>query len=107
MPEIWNLMLSMQRALLGAIYPSIRMITIGYDKELKNFTIRYYLDREPNEDDRDKISCVMAEVIGDYKFDTFNNIFEECIYSNDSLSKLEVLNVIVYAREENSYSDTP
>ena len=65
---------SLQRALLGEIYPHIRAIGYSYDSRNKNFLLRYYVDREPTEDDYDSLSSVMGEFIGDYKFSEFNEI---------------------------------
>jgi len=92
-----RLLLSMQRALLGMIYPSVRAIAIGFD-QLKKLKVIYYLDREPVEDDYESISEVTTEVIADIDF---QEVEELCIYSQDPISKLDGLNSWVYTRREN------
>lgn len=62
-----QLKLSLQRALLGVIYPAIRAIAYEFHK-LEKLKIIFYLDREPNDDDYESISDVCAEVLGDMKF---------------------------------------
>jgi len=92
-----RLLLSMQRALLGMIYPSIRAIAVGFD-QLKKLKVIYYLDREPVEDDYESISEVTTEVIADINF---QEVEELCIYSQDPISKLDGLSSWVYTRREN------
>lgn len=92
-----RLLLSMQRALLGMIYPSVRAIAVGFD-QLKKLKVIYYLDREPVEDDYESISEVTSEVIADIDF---QEVEELCIYSQDPISKLDGLNSWVYTRREN------
>jgi hypothetical protein len=62
-----EVLISVQRALLGAIYPSIRAVAVDYDGEVKLLVI-YYLDREPLEDDYENISVVTSEVLADINF---------------------------------------
>ncbi len=92
-----RLLLSMQRALLGMIYPSVRAIAVGF-VQLKKLKVIYYLDREPVEDDYESISEVTTEVIADIDF---QEVEELCIYSQDPISKLDGLNSWVYTRREN------
>jgi hypothetical protein len=91
-----RLLLSMQRALLGMIYPSVRAIAVGFD-QLKKLKVIYYLDREPVEDDYESISELTTEVIADIDF---QEVEELCIYSQDPISKLDGLNSWVYIRKE-------
>lgn len=90
------LLLSIQRALLGMIYPSIRGIAVGFD-DLRKLTVIYYLDREPNEDDYESINQVIGEVLGDV---IFESVSEKCIFSSENWSKLDKLDAWVYARKE-------
>lgn len=55
-----DIMLSLQGALLGMIYSSIWAIAVGFDDK-KKITVRYYLDRDPKEEDYENLSEVMAE----------------------------------------------
>jgi hypothetical protein len=89
------LKLSLQRALLGAIYPAIRAIAYEFN-ELKKLKIVFYLDREPNDDDYESVSDVCAEVLGDIEF---QKIEEICEYTTKSFSELAPNN-FVYLRKE-------
>ena len=88
--------LSAQRALLGEVTASLRMVTIGWD-ELKVFRIRAYFDKQPDDDMREGVEAVSTEVIADIPFETDK---VECIYSTELMKNLEVLKHIVYARKE-------
>jgi hypothetical protein len=91
-----DLLISVQRALWGMIYPSIRSIAVGFDG-LKKLKIIFYLDREPNEDDYETISEVAGEVCADINF---AEVEEVCIYTNEPFSKLDNLMTWVYMRKE-------
>ncbi len=95
-----EIIVSLVYALYGFIYPSIRMVVYKYDKNSKDFTLRYYLDREPNEDDYDNISDVMGEFTSSLKATDYGDIFEECIYSTDPMNILDILDGYVYGRKE-------
>ena len=95
--EIRNLLLvSIQRALLGMIYPSIRAIAAGFDG-LEKLRVIYYLDREPIEKDYENLNTVTGEICADIDF---NKVEENCIYTTQPLSKLDSLDFWVYMREE-------
>jgi len=91
-----DLLIAVQRALWGMIYPSIRSIAVGFDG-LEKLKIIFYLDREPNEDDYETISDVAGEVCADINF---IEVEETCIFSNEPFSKLDNLETWVYMRKE-------
>lgn len=91
-----EVLLSVQKALWGMIYPSIRAIAIGVEKEQK-LKVIYYLDREPDQDDYDNISEVTSEVIADINF---AKVEEVCIFSKKPFSELDSLDSWVYMRKE-------
>jgi len=91
-----DLLISIQRALWGMIYPSIRSIAVGFDG-LEKLKIIFYLDREPDEDDYEIISEVAGEVCADINF---SEVEEKCIYTNEPFSKLDNLTTWVYMRKE-------
>ena len=62
-----RVLLSIQRALWGMIYSSIRGIAVGFDG-IEKLTIIYYLDREPNDDDYENLSDVAGEVCSGVPF---------------------------------------
>jgi hypothetical protein len=91
-----DILLSMQRALLGMVYPSIRAIAVGF-YELVNLKIIFYLDREPNETDYEIISEVATEVCADINF---MGVEEICVFSTEPIAKLDSLIAWVYVRKE-------
>jgi hypothetical protein len=91
-----KVLISIQRALWGMIYPSIRAIAVGFEGTVK-LKVIYYLDREPIEEDYENISEVTSEVFADINF---SEVEELCIFSNEPFSKLESLNSWVYMRME-------
>jgi hypothetical protein len=91
-----HLLISVQRALWGMIYPSIRSIAVGFDG-LKKLTIIFYLDREPNDDDYETISDVAGEVCSDINF---AEVEEICVCTNAPFSELDNLMTWVYMRKE-------
>ena len=91
-----NVLISIQRALWGMIYPSIRAIAVGF-KGGEKLKVTYYLDREPNDDDYYNISEVTTEVCADINF---SEVEEICMYTNQPINKLENLDSWVYIRQE-------
>ncbi|MCF2500432.1 MULTISPECIES: hypothetical protein [Dyadobacter] len=91
-----EVLISIQRALLGEIYPSIRGIAVGYEGDVK-FKIIYYLDREPSEEDYENISDVAGQVLADINF---SKVEELCIYTKEPFSKLDCMEAWVYIRRE-------
>jgi len=88
--------LVLQISLLGEIYPAIRAIAFDYVVIDKRFTLRYYLDREPVDDDFEKISVVMTEFIANFSYQEFDELEEDCLYSNLPMSELSPLSGFVY-----------
>jgi predicted DNA-binding ribbon-helix-helix protein len=93
-----NILLSLQRALLGNISSHVRMICCDWETN-QWFKLRFYLDIEPNEIERELMSVVLTEFECDIRFERF---FEECIYSNEPFGQLDPLKATVYARDETS-----
>ncbi len=91
-----DVLISIQRALLGMIYPSIRAIAVGYD-DIEKLKMIYYLDREPNEDDYENISDVVGEVCSDIDF---QEVEELCVFTKEPINKLDNLVSWVYIRRE-------
>ncbi len=89
-----------QSVLIGEIYPEIRAIVAGYSKR-NELLVRYYLDREPIEYDYDSISMVTDELSAHTSnASQFTKIDTECIYSNEHISLIDILDGVVYARRE-------
>lgn len=91
-----DLLISIQKALWGMIYPSIRAIAVGYEGTQK-LKVIYYLDREPNDDDYENISEVTTEIFADINFLESEEI---CIFTLEPISKLDSLVSWVYIRKE-------
>jgi hypothetical protein len=91
-----EVLLSMQRALWGMIYPSIRAIAVGF-VGITKLKVIYYLDREPNKNDYESIYEVTTEVCADINF---KEVEELCIFTNKPFSELDNLETWVYVRKE-------
>ena len=91
-----QLLVAAQRALLGAIYPDIRAIAVGFDG-LRKLTIKMYLDRPPTESDYDELSAISGEILGDIDFASVEEI---CEYNVDPKYQLDGLDRFVYSRKE-------
>ena len=91
---------AMQISLLGEIYENIRAIAYSYYSNKKSFTIRYYLDRVPTDDDYESVSEVMTEFISHFKHSEFKKLKEECQFSDLPKSKLDPLDGFVYSKRE-------
>ena len=97
---IEDIRLAMQTSLLGEVYSEIRAIAYAYDDEKKSFLIRYYLNREPTEDDYENVSEVMTEFISHFKHSEFDKLKEECQFSTLPQSKLDSLDGFIYLKKE-------
>ena len=89
--------LSCQRALLGAIIPNIRLITVGWDN-LNMFYLRAYYDVIPSENDIDDMNAVLGEIFADIDFKKDNGV--ECIQDIRPMKELELYKWVVYERKE-------
>jgi len=98
LPE-W-LRLWFQQALLGEIYPAIRAIAVGFT-DSRAITFRVYFDREPTDDDRENMSCVLTEIFANTSSNVeITGVTEEYLFSDKPLGQLDVLDGLVYARRE-------
>jgi len=88
--------LSIQRALLGAITPNMRLITIGWN-ELKLFQLLVYFENKPTEEEIENIESVCTEVNADIAFEK-NEV--RCVQSKKPINELEILKWVVYLRKE-------
>lgn len=95
-----KILLTLQSSLLGEVYQELRAVVFRYSYEHRHFVIRYYLDREPNEDDYESVGNVVAEFISNFKHSNFERIEEECVYTKDSISELDIMDGMVYCRKE-------
>jgi hypothetical protein len=64
-----RVLLSMQRALLGEVFPSLRAVWVEWSE--REIRIRWIVDQEVSGADRESISSVEAEVQADFDADVF------------------------------------
>jgi hypothetical protein len=95
-----DIRVALQISLLGEVYADVRAVAYSYDSNRKFFLIRFYLNRTPTEDDYENVSIVMTEFISHFKHSEFDEIKEECLYSNLPKSALDALDGFVYSRKE-------
>jgi hypothetical protein len=57
-------LLSVQRALLGAVSPAVRAVVV--ELQGSALTVTAYFDGEVSEDDIESFSCVEAEIMADF-----------------------------------------
>ncbi|RYY87039.1 MAG: hypothetical protein EOO15_13015 [Chitinophagaceae bacterium] len=90
-----SLLLSAQRALLGAVTQHLRAVTIGYDE--KGCTLRGYFDAGASDEEKELLDVAMTEMVAD-----FPNIerWEFEAVDRAELEEMEVLDVWVYRRHE-------
>lgn len=90
-------LLSVQRALLGMIYPAIRGISV-WNEGLGGLIITMYLDRKPKASDREILSEIVTEVMADLDFLA---VVSECVNAGKKkLTTTEKGAVWVYKRKE-------
>ena len=91
-----KLLLSIQRALLGMIYPSIRAIAVEFLR-LEELKVIVYLDREPIEFDYENLSDITGEILADMEF---KKVEEICLFSKATKLELKDEAIWVYMRKE-------
>jgi hypothetical protein len=62
-----RILLAVQRALLGEVFPAVRGVTVGWN----DHTIRIlcYIDGPVSPTDQERLSCVESEVMADFSDD--------------------------------------
>ena len=95
-----DIKVALQSALLGAIYPEIRAITFFYNPKIKSFRLRYYMDREPLENDFENVDSVLTEFIATFNFSAFSTAESECVYSLAPIAQLDIMEGMVFCRKE-------
>jgi len=93
------LVLTMWRALLGEIYPSIRAIAVGFDED-SCLLIRYYLDREPIDMDEESLEVVATNVSASTGRQLVDRIDIDCQFTGAAFGALDALDGFIYCRRE-------
>jgi hypothetical protein len=86
--------------LIGEIYPEILAIALKYCRTTRAFLVRYYLDREPIEEDYSIFELPRFEIHAAYDIALFNTSDLELIFSDEPMDKLDQLDGFVFARKE-------
>jgi|GEM_PF-3610813 len=92
-----QVMLSMQGALLGAITPNIRLISVDWDG-FANFRMMVHYDGPPSEDDIEEMEAVSGEIIAHVPFNHADLV--EVVVSDEPLWEVAALRYRVYCRKE-------
>lgn len=91
-----RVLLSVQRALLGEVFPSLRGVSVGLDE--RSIRLVCYVDGPVSPMDLDRLSGVEAEVIADFSENT--EVRLEVIRC-DVPAEMRSLTVWAYRRREN------
>lgn len=90
-----RVLLSLQRALLGEVFPSLRAVTAEWVPERVQFWA--YVDGEPRHEDIEALSCVSAEVAADFEPGVE---VDHHVVRKDAPAPIEDLRTYVYRRQE-------
>lgn len=88
--------LSAQRALIGAVSPSWRSVSLSVDESRRKWAIRFIFTADATESDLESASCVVSEMIADEPDWSYSEEYRKC----DPPEKTEPLTWLVYARCE-------
>ncbi len=93
--ELWTeMLLSAQKALLGAVGPNLRGCTIGWTKT--KITWLCYFDGPMSDEDKELMRCVGTEIIADFP----DMMIEEKMVRLDAPKKMKKLQGWAYVRKE-------
>jgi|GEM_PF-3375530 len=93
-----DIRLSLQRALIGNISEHVRGICCDWNDNHEWFRIIFYLDVEPNNEERELQSIVMTEFHCDLP--EFKKFYEECVFNDKPLTESDTLRLIIFWRNE-------
>ena|SRR5579871_3113997 len=93
-----NAILSLNRALLDAVFPQLRAAKIQWDN--KKVHLFFYYDGEISEDDHESLECVATEVISDFPSLALEIDITRCDYPT-RIPQSDASNIaFVYSRKE-------
>jgi hypothetical protein len=90
--------LSLQKSLIGNLSSSVRGICCDWADDYAWFRLRFYLDKKPNEIDKELLSVVLTEFECDIQ--DFKKIYDDCIFSKKNYNEIEKLRMIILWRNE-------
>lgn len=76
---------SARRAVKGNVSPNVRAILMNYSHNL--LILKCYLDSIPTDIDREMLSDIAGEIVGDFSPNEIPTVTEICEASNDEISK--------------------
>ena len=91
--------LSLNRALWGEVFPSLRSARIDWTED--KIILYFYHDGEISEDDWDSAHCVGTEVIADFPYHKLEVNIERCDYPQ----RPPQIGELVYRRKEQTPED--
>ncbi|HEX8201392.1 MAG TPA: hypothetical protein VF590_12970 [Isosphaeraceae bacterium] len=94
-----QVLLSVNRALLGEVPPSLRGVTVAWDEH--SIEVVAYFDGEIAVEDRESMECVLTEVIADFSPDPEAQYRLDCL-RRDAPARMEPLRAWVYLRRESA-----
>ena len=99
MPNITtdNLLDSARRAVKGNVSPNVRAILMNYSHD--HLIFRCYLDSIPTDIDREMLSDIVGEIVGDFPPNEIPTVTEICEASNVEISKLGDRDSFIYIRD--------
>ncbi|MCD6012922.1 MAG: hypothetical protein K0Q79_2784 [Flavipsychrobacter sp.] len=94
---VHTVLISCQRALLGAISPGIRAIAVEWDS-VKNITLNVCYASPPSADEIADMEIVTTEIVADIPFENVNPV--NVIVSTKPIDNLQMQGWLVYMRKE-------
>lgn len=88
---------SARRAVKGNVSPNVRAILMNYSHN--HLILKCYLDSIPTDIDREMLSDIAGEIVGDFLPNENPKVTEICEASNVEISKLGNCNSFVYIRD--------
>ena len=87
---------SARRAVKGNVSPNVRAILMNYSHN--HLILKCYLDSIPTDIDREMLSDIAGEIVGDFLPNEIPKVTEICEASNDEISKLGNDDSFIYMR---------
>lgn len=84
------------RAVKGNVSPNVRAILMNYSHN--HLILKCYLDSNPTDIDREMLSDIAGEIVGDFSPNEIPKVTEICEASNDEISKLGNDDSFIYMR---------
>lgn len=88
---------SARRAVKGNVSPNVRAILMNYSHDHLNF--RCYLDSIPTDIDREMLSDIAGEIVGNFPPNEIPAVTEICEASDVEISKLGDRDSFIYIRD--------